>query len=755
MMGVVIGPLLAAAGGEGGDPYAGVLGDSAPASLVVASTWRCEGEVADVTVQCALGATAEVGTCTASRASAAVQADPSGGAAHPNPDGDDPGVVAMLRNVSGLVFEALEENARSSTFGEHDAASALDGEQARVEPVHLLLPLAAQDEQQVTPIGDRREGRPSRGVQGDVAFFEVEVPFRDDEELSRLKTTCAVAVAQIAADTATVARPRTHVSQNLMLAGVRMTDFTDGVQEALRDVVVRTLSQKVAPGDVLLAGWRDSRFKADSLDVTVVTRGPDDPAWAKSVTDILASEVEKGAFAANLTTATKGGASSSLIDARDAAGVGVAEVRVVGKTETSRFMLIEGASERAVREAMNKLREVLQPLVCTGLSWNCKGYTLAVACGRFDVSGWCSTAGSLCVWNLGRKALQATKPDVRITLDSCLQCVAFHPTHPALVAGGTINGEVVVWDLSREGDMQRARSALTDLSHREPVTQLQWHFNASAASRHSSKEAAYQLLSVGSDGRVLVWNWQKMDKPLFAYELTWAVRGGAGRKNVWGGTCMAAASSDEVEGDRGAYIVGTDGGPVFKCLLHHNSHSMDEFAKAGGSARLVSPIKTEYQAHAGPVQGAHCAPSQPGIFATCGIDGTLRVSSQRVRRPLLSFEPSGSYLYSCQWSPCRPLVLAAGAGNGKLAVYDLQASALNPALSLDVAGDAPVVSPVHAVSFNPHLPEYLATACGARVRVWGLGPGLSEPRAGEPKLLEALAELEDGEEQEVVKLLKL
>ncbi|MGA1525444.1 MAG: hypothetical protein ACO4CZ_15875, partial [Planctomycetota bacterium] len=120
---------------------------------------------------------------------------PSGG----RPTGAIRGVVAMLRNVSGLVFEALEENARSSTFGEHDAASALDGEQARVEPVHLLLPLAAQDEQRVTPIGDRREGRPSRGVQGDVAFFEVEVPFRDDEELSRLKTTCAVAVAQIAA----------------------------------------------------------------------------------------------------------------------------------------------------------------------------------------------------------------------------------------------------------------------------------------------------------------------------------------------------------------------------------------------------------------------------------------------------------------------------------------------------------------------------------------------------------------------------
>ena len=45
-------------------------------------------------------------------------------------------------------------------------------------------------------------------------------------------------------------------------------------------------------------------------------------------------------------------------------------------------------------------------------------------------------------------------------MDNCLQCVAFHPTHPALVAAGSFNGELYVWDLSAEEDEDplRARS---------------------------------------------------------------------------------------------------------------------------------------------------------------------------------------------------------------------------------------------------------------------------------------------------------
>ena len=71
----------------------------------------------------------------------------------------------------------------------------------------------------------------------------------------------------------------------------------------------------------------------------------------------------------------------------------------------------------------------------------------------------------------GRKDIAATKPDLTLEVDAPLQCIAFHPSHPALIAGGTLNGELYVWDLSRDDNL-RGKSRITDLSHREPVTQV-------------------------------------------------------------------------------------------------------------------------------------------------------------------------------------------------------------------------------------------------------------------------------------------
>jgi WD40 repeat protein len=166
-----------------------------------------------------------------------------------------------------------------------------------------------------------------------------------------------------------------------------------------------------------------------------------------------------------------------------------------------------------------------------------------VAYGRFDVSGWSEAPGALCTWNLGKKAdAGAThrKPDVTIDCDSPLQALAFHPTAPALVAGGTLTGALMVWDLSREEDNLRGQSRITDYSHKAPITQVVWHFNAAEASKYAQKENAYQLVTLGTDGRVLIWNWRNLDAPVYAYELIHKRPDPKNPKQVlWGGTAMS------------------------------------------------------------------------------------------------------------------------------------------------------------------------------------------------------------------------
>lgn len=58
----------------------------------------------------------------------------------------------------------------------------------------------------------------------------------------------------------------------------------------------------------------------------------------------------------------------------------------------------------------------------------------------------------------------------------------------ALVAGGTFNGDLYVWDLSLEGDMQRGRSdALCDLRHQEPILSIVWQYSFTDAAKYQDK----------------------------------------------------------------------------------------------------------------------------------------------------------------------------------------------------------------------------------------------------------------------------
>ncbi len=56
-------------------------------------------------------------------------------------------------------------------------------------------------------------------------------------------------------------------------------------------------------------------------------------------------------------------------------------------------------------------------------------------------------------------------------------CLAFHPEQPAILAGGSFNGEVLVWNTALTDEPLVASSQIGDYYHREPVSQVTWVFN--------------------------------------------------------------------------------------------------------------------------------------------------------------------------------------------------------------------------------------------------------------------------------------
>eukprot|EP00201_Polytomella_parva_P013361 CAMPEP_0175057934 /NCGR_PEP_ID=MMETSP0052_2-20121109/11547_1 /TAXON_ID=51329 ORGANISM="Polytomella parva, Strain SAG 63-3" /NCGR_SAMPLE_ID=MMETSP0052_2 /ASSEMBLY_ACC=CAM_ASM_000194 /LENGTH=440 /DNA_ID=CAMNT_0016323217 /DNA_START=66 /DNA_END=1384 /DNA_ORIENTATION=+ len=177
-------------------------------------------------------------------------------------------------------------------------------------------------------------------------------------------------------------------------------------------------------------------------------------------------------------------------------------------------------------------------LVVTHVAWSCTGQTVAASYGRFDLPDPGSVPGVLATWNLNRVGKNGGRPDVRINTDSCLMTCSFHPVHPAIIAGGTSTGGIVVWDLGMEGDPQRGSSdALAEARHLEPVVSLAWIHSLSDAARYGTRAQAYRLVSLGAEGRVLVWLWHKgLGTPVYGYQLQWSASfGGLGGGGGGGG----------------------------------------------------------------------------------------------------------------------------------------------------------------------------------------------------------------------------
>jgi len=85
-------------------------------------------------------------------------------------------------------------------------------------------------------------------------------------------------------------------------------------------------------------------------------------------------------------------------------------------------------------------------------------------------------------------------------VSNCLTSVAFHPTDALILAGGTLNGEIYLWNISQE-EPQICKSEIDEYYHRESVQSLIWVRQQSL----TTMQIQTSLVSCSTDGKILLW----------------------------------------------------------------------------------------------------------------------------------------------------------------------------------------------------------------------------------------------------------
>nr|CAI5855489.1 unnamed protein product [Callosobruchus analis] len=75
----------------------------------------------------------------------------------------------------------------------------------------------------------------------------------------------------------------------------------------------------------------------------------------------------------------------------------------------------------------------------SNITWNQTGKSIAISCNS-EHDSWCHHTGCVVIFTLNRDGKLPDVPRKRLTTESCITSLKFHPTHPAIIAAGTFTG---------------------------------------------------------------------------------------------------------------------------------------------------------------------------------------------------------------------------------------------------------------------------------------------------------------------------
>ncbi|KAJ3102385.1 WD repeat-containing protein 78 [Phlyctochytrium planicorne] len=277
-------------------------------------------------------------------------------------------------------------------------------------------------------------------------------------------------------------------------------------------------------------------------------------------------------------------------------------------------------------------------------------------------------------------------PDRIYRSSSAVTAIDFSRSNPNLLAVGYMDGRIAVYDVRRKGDRPVLDSSDHAGKHRDPVWELKWVDRERVIGDDQSRGET--LVSVSTDGRVCQWLIRKGIEHTDLMTLKRVTRqqdikpgapaAGAAPGNASGsggghtsGSKTSAFIARQAGGlcfdfnpnDSNIYIVGTEDGYIHRCSCSYNEQY----------------LATQF-GHTGAVYKVKWSPFLPGYYLSCSADWTVRLWGVDDEEAIFKFQSGKDAITDVAWSVNNSTVFGCVSNDGRMEIWDLQFSVLDPAI---------------------------------------------------------------------------
>lgn len=347
----------------------------------------------------------------------------------------------------------------------------------------------------------------------------------------------------------------------------------------------------------------------------------------------------------------------------------VEEEKTQEKGLSSRFAMLQMKKESEKKEEVKEEVDKDMPHMVDLFKYTCSEVTdrlvscadwnslnpdlLAVSYGEYESLS--QKPGLLLFWTLKSPKF----PERIIKAPSGLICCHFSKRNPNLIATGSCDGVVAIYDVRKKGDKPAAESSQMLEKHIDTVWEVKWHDQGS--------EKGENLISISSDGRIVEWSIKKglecrdllnLKKPTNPNQKD--DKEAAVFRNSVG------FSLDFPKDQYMLYLASTEEGTIHKCSLSYN----DELDTFWG--------------HSGPVYKVRCSPFWSNIMLTCSADWTIQVWDwRRDELPLFSCRSQDLHdaVNDIEWSPHSSTIFSCVCDDGRVEIWDLKESTIGPIIT--------------------------------------------------------------------------